>query len=624
VSQPHNLKSRMSRVDLFSFHVCLSLAISGLPAAAQVSVWTSHNDNARTGLYSNETILTRTNVNRDGFGRLFSQPVDGVIYAQPLYEPNVTIPNKGTHNVVYVATMHDSVYAFDADTNAGSNAPPLWKTSFINPAARITAPTPGDASNPPSQPDCSTFYWEIGIVGTPVIDESSGTLFVVARTKEPLPPPNSQILVQVQRLHALDITTGAERSNSPVVINASVPGTGDGSSGGMVSFNAMREVQRSSLLLAGGVVYISWASYCDFDPYHGWIIGYDAKTLNQVAVLNNTPNGNRGGIWMGQAGPAAAPDGTIYCITGNGSFDTTGTPQNFGDSFIKMTPGSLTVTDYFTPYNQANLASADEDLGSGGAMLLPDSVGSAAHPHLVVGCGKEGKIYLVDRDNMGHFNPSGDTQIVQNVLLGGTVFGAPAFFNNQIYYQGVGLPLRAYAISNAVINTTPVSQTVDTVPFRGATPCISANGTNNGIAWELVPTSTFGVSSLVAYNADNLNQKLYDSHANWLAGAPDRITLVKFAVPTIANGKVFAVCTNEIAVFGLRSMIWSITRDTNSGSIKIVFSGPDDRTNILQYSSDLAHWNDLGPGTPTGTGTFSYSEPISATIPTRFYRVKPF
>src|SRR5262249_6667003 len=238
---------------------------SGLPAS--VSVLTHHNDNARSGLNASETLLTQSNVNMYGFGKIFSQPVDGPVYAQPLYVPSVVIQAKGTHNVVFVATMHDSVYAFDADSNIGSNAAPLWHETFINPAAGITVPLTTDAVDLPFQ-DCRTFIGEIGIVGTPAIDQASGTLYVVSRTKEPLPPPNATTFVQVQRLHALDITSGTERAGSPIAITAVFPGTGDGSSGGMLSFNPARELQRSALLLAGGVVYIAWASYCDIDPYH--------------------------------------------------------------------------------------------------------------------------------------------------------------------------------------------------------------------------------------------------------------------------------------------------------------------------------------------------------------------
>jgi hypothetical protein len=612
----------MNQTTGVAARAALILGIGTLPLTAEVNVLTSHNDNARTGLNANETVLTHTNVNMSGFGQIFSQPVDGLVYAQPLYVSKLVIPNKGTHNVVFIATMHDSVYAFDADTNAGSNAPPIWHASFINPAAGVTVPQAADAAA--GSGDCLTFTGDVGIIGTPVIDVTNSTLYVVVRTKEQLPPPNNGV-VQVQRLHALDITTGTERPNSPVEITAVAPGTGDG--GTTVSFNPVREVQRSALLLAGGNVYICWASYCDNPPYYGWIIGYNAQTLQQAGVFNATPNAGYGGIWMSGAGPAEAPDGTIYCITGNGTFDTTANPQDFGDSFLKLTQGSsLTVTDYFTPYNQANLDVTDNDLGSGGAMILPDTVGSTQHPHLVVGCGKEGKVYLVDRDNMGHFNPGGDTQIIQTFYLAGTnltdlVFGLPAFFKDRIYYQGVNLALKAFAISNAAINPTPVSQATDSVTFRGATPSISANGTNDGIAWEMAPSPAPGVISLRAYNADNLAQKIYDSYLSWKAGAPDKLSFVKFIVPTIANGKVYVGTTNTLAVFGLRSMIWSITQ--SSGTVHVVFSGPTGMANILQSSADLVHWTDLGPGTATGTGTFSYSEPLPLNTSTRFYRVKP-
>ena len=600
------------------------LCFSALSLPAQPSVVTWHNDNGRLGLNTNETILTITNVNQHGFGRLFSQPVDGPVYAQPLFVPNVTVPDKGVHNVVFVATMHDSVYAFDADSHAGSNAVPLWHTSFINPAAGIFAATTLDAVDSPGQ-DCRTFSGEIGIVGTPVIDTASGILYVLARTKETV--NNSS--VQFQRLHALDITTGAEKPFSPVAVQASVPGTGDGSGGNVVAFNPAREMQRSALLLAGGVVYIAWASYCDLPPYHGWVIGYNAQTLQQASVFNATPNGSSGGIWMGGAGPAAASDGSIYVVTGNGTFDATGTPSNFGDSFVKLSPGqsSISVVDYFAPANQAFLDASDIDLGSGGALVLPDSVGSFAHPRLLIGCGKDGQIFLLDRDNLGHFNAAGDTQIVQELPVYATqtgqpyFFGCPAFFNDRVYFQCVGQALRAFAVTNGTLSSTPVSQTTDIVTFRGAIPSISANVNSNGIAWQLTPAPALGVQTLRAYNADNLSQKLYDSYLATLAGAPDRFGFVKFAVPTVANGKVYAGGTAELAVFGLRNFIWSTSRDTAANTIHIVFSGPDGMNNVLQSSPDLVTWTDLGPGTPTADGKLSYDDPIGGGGTARFYRV---
>jgi hypothetical protein len=598
----------------------LRLLMSALSIPAQVNVLTGHNDNARTGLNTNETVLTRSNVNVHGFGKIYSQPVDGPIYPQPLYVSNLLIPNKGVHNVVFVATEHDSVYAFDADSGAGSNSTPLWHTSFIDPAAGITAVPAKDAAFPAG--DCMTFVGEIGIVGTPVIDLASGTMYLVARTKEPS-APGSQSYVQVQRLHALDILTGNDKPNSPVVISAASNGTAPDSSGGMVYFNPVREVQRSALLLLNGVVYIAWASYCDIPPYHGWIIGYDAQSLQQVSVFNDTPNGGEGGIWMGGAGLAAAADGSIYCTTGNGTFDATGTPQDFGDSFLKFSssPG-FGLTDYFTPHNQSDLAAGDEDLGSGGAVVLPDSVGTTNHPHLLTGAGKEGVIYLLDRDNLGHFNSAGDTQIIQEVSVGGMIFGLPGYFSNTLYFQVVGLPLKAFALSNGHLSAAPVSQSLDSEPFafRGSTPCISANGNSDAIVWELVVTRTFGVTALRAYNAENLSEKLYDSLLSWQAGLPDRISYIKFAVPTIANGKVYAGTDGALAVFGLRTYIWSATQDT-SGNVRLIFSGPTGMPNIVQASGDLLNWTDLGPGTPTGTGTFSYTEAIKPGVVSRFYRV---
>src|SRR6266568_5339962 len=594
------------------FHSLVMALGSVSPLAAQVSVLTQHNDNARTGLNASETLLTQANVNTNWFGKLFSKPVDGPVYPQPLYVPNVAFPNQGTHNVVFVATQHDSVYAFDADSNVGTNASPLWHDSFINPAAGIIPVTTADVGG------CPSFVGEIGIVGTPVIDAASGTLYVVALTKE----LTNQTYVLAQRLHALDITTGNERSNSPVVIEASVPGTGDGSSGGMVRFDPARELQRSGLLLAGGVVYIAWASYCDNDPYHGWILGYDPRTLAQVSAFNVTPNGSKGGIWMAGAGLSATADGTLYCVTGNGTFDTKANPTNFGDSFLKLQATNLTLLDYFTPFNQATLNSDDIDLGSGGAVLLPDSVGSVSHPHLLVGCSKEGKLYLLDRDNLGHYNSANDSQIVQEFSLGSTVFGLPAYFNGRLYIQAVGQFLKAFAFSNGQFNTAPVSQTTEQVTFRGTTPSISANDTTDGIVWLLAPTPTPGVTTLRAYNADNLSQKLYDSYTSMPANSSNQISFVKFVVPTIANGKVYVGTANALAVFGLWSRILSITRDRVSGSVHLVYVPPTGGTNIVQVSEDIVHWTDLGPGTPTGNGSSQYTDSTAAGRPTRFYRLR--
>ena len=605
-----------------TFTLALSL-LALAPARGQVNVLTVHNDNFRTGLNTNETILTPTTVSSNGFGKLFTRNVDGPIYAQPLYVSNLPIPGKGVHNTVFVATMHDSVYAFDADSASGSNVPPLWHRSFINPAAGVFAPITTDATDFPFQ-DCHTFGpGEIGIVGTPVIDVTNQTIYVVARTKEQLPPPNSQTYTQYHRLHALDITTGNERPNSPIIITGAVAGTGVGSSGGVIPFDQKKHIQRPGLLLVNGIVYISFCSYCDLDPYHGWIMGYNAQTLQQVAIYNVTPYGTRGGIWMGGAGLAADAEGSIYCITGNGTFDTTPGPQNFGDTFLKLIQTTnLVVADYFTPYDQATMDSLDEDLGSSGAMLLPDSAGSQAHPHLLVGCSKLGRMYLIDRDEMGHFNPLNNGQIVQEVVFYSLrpssphFFGAPAFFNNRIYVQGVGEFLKAFAISNGVINPAPVSQNSDIVSVRGATPSISANGTNSGIVWEMVVNP-----GLRAYNAENLSQKLYDSFVNTQAGMPDSIpSYVKFEIPTVANGKVYVSSGDSLTVFGLRSIIKSITR-MPAGTVRIVFTAPVGIPTSVQVSPDLVNWTNLGPGTPTGNGIFSFEVSLEEGA-SRFFRVR--
>lgn len=606
-------KIQISRVPI----ILLVFLVSAVLARAQVNVLTAHNDNARTGLNPNETILTPTNVNIHGFGKIYDRHVDGPVYAQPLYVSNLAIPGKGSHNVVFVATMHDSVYAFDADSNVGSNAPPLWHTSFINPAAGITVPQTTDVA--PGQ-DCRTFVGEVGIVGTPAIDLVSGTLYVVVRTKEPAG--------QVHRLHALNITTGNEKPNSPVVIDGVVPGAAADGSGGFVHFNQLREIQRSALLLSGGVVHVAWCSYCDNAPFHGWITSYDALSLQQVGIYNATPNGNSGGFWMGGAGLAAAPDGSIFGVTGNGTFDTGSNPQNFGDSFVKLTQGtSLALVDYFTPYDQSTMDSQDNDLGSGGALVLPDSVGSTNHPHLLVGSCKLGKLYLVDRDNMGHFNPLNDSQIVQSFplysLQGGPphFFGLPAFFNDRLYAQGVGEFLKTYAFTNGQINTTPISQSSETLAFRGATPSISANGTNNGIVWQLIPGASAN-PSLRAYDANKLSPRLYDSYFDYQAGLPEQISLIKFGVPTIANGRVFLGTQDSVAVFGLRTYFWSVTRGAAPNSVKLAFSGPTGSTVVLQSSGNLVDWSDLATFNNVPAAQITYTDSIPAGELARFYRVR--
>jgi hypothetical protein len=506
-----------------------------------MNVVTYHNDNARSGQNLNETVLTPQSVNTNLFGTLFSVPVDGNVYTEPLYLADVNVLGNGMHNIVYVATEHDSVYAFDAD----SAGPPLWQVSFIDPANGITTLTTTDVS-------CTAISPEVGITGTPVIDPASGTLYVVARTKE-----NGTF---VQRLHALDVTSGVEKFGGPVIIQATVIGSGSGSVGGMLSFNPQLEGQRAALLLQNGLVYIGWASLCDITPYHGWLMAYDPQTLMQVGVQNTTPNGTDGGIWASGSGPAG--DGTsLFFATGNGKFNISG--NDYGSSIVKESPpsaGAFSVLDYFTPFNYSTLNDNDTDLGSGGVLLVDQPVGSP-HQHLLFLCGKEGKLYVVDRDDLGQYNATED-QVLQSIAtVNPGSWSSPAWWNNTLYLGGAAEPptvspdaLKAFTFDpiGGTLSTSPSSETAVLFGFPSPTPSISANGATNGIVWVLQEgnyQNNTGQAVLFAYDATNLANLLYSSSQNSsrdIAGLS-----VKFAVPTIANGKVYIPGRNALTVFGL-------------------------------------------------------------------------
>jgi len=525
-----------------------------ISVSGQVNVLTYHNDLARTGQNTNETALSPATVGVNSFGQLFSYSVDGYVWAQPLYVHGLTIAGQGTHNVVFVATAHNSVYAFDADSNLGPNNGLLWQVN-LGPSAATPNNDFGNRYGP-----YHDINPEVGIIGTPLVDLGSGTIYLDTFTHEGAS--------YLHRVHALNLTDGTEQPSSPVAVNASVPGTGVGSANGVLSFSATFNMQRPALALVNGVLYVCYTGFADTNPYHGWVLGFNPTNLQLLTnfVFNTTPNSTtasyganagEGGIWMSGNGPAADSNNNLYFMTGNGIFnaaDFGGT--EYGDSFVKLsTSGQLAVADYFSPFNQDSLAAGDTDLGSGGLLLLPDSVGSGAHRHLLVGCGKEGKIFLLDRDDLGHFMASGDTQIVQEIpnAVGGT-WSSPAYFNSRVFYQGSGDVLKAYNISNAALSTSPVSQSSTPFGYPGATPSISANGTNSAIAWVIQTDGYPGSSAVLhAYNAYNLSQELYNSAQ---AGARDALAkAVKYTVPTIADGKVFVGAQKSLAVFANGSFV---------------------------------------------------------------------
>ena len=511
-----------------------SMSASAKVTAAYVGVLMYHNDVGSTGQNLNETILKPSNVNATQFGKLFSYPVDGAVYAQPLYVQSVTIPSQGAHNVVYVATQHDSVYAFDAD---GKSPNPLWHVSFLNSPGVVPVPAPAPNLYP---------GLEIGIPSTPVIDGATGTLYVVAYTFE---PPG----VYVYRLHALDITTGAEKFGSPVVVQGTVSGTGVASDGeGHVAFVPGKHLQRAALLLSNGTLYLAFASHDDSLPFNGWLFAFDSQMLKQTGVFNSAPNAWGAGIWQSGAGPVADAAGNVYLTTGNGAFDASMGGQDYGDSVVQFPPGGvLNVSGYFTPFDQANLAEGDLDLASGGVLVVPDQAGP--HPHLLIAGGKEGTVYVLDREDLGGYNPQDNSQIVQSVPKATTVgfFCTPAFWENNIYYMGIYDSLKQYQLTNGLLST-PVAQSSAGFQYPGATPSISANGSTNGIVWAIDTSANAqraGPAVLHAFDATNVGQELYNTNQAATRDQPGGA--VKFAVPTIFNGKVYIGTTSELDVYGL-------------------------------------------------------------------------
>jgi len=521
----------------------ISLANTSKSATAKVimtnysGVYTWHNNNSRNGLNPQEVVLTTSNVKSSSFGKLFSRTVDGQIYAQPLYVANLNIPNRGPRNVVFVATEHDSLYAFDAD---GKSTSPIWKRSFIDSANGITT---AQSSAIPE----TNITPEIGITGTPTIDSAGKTLYVVAKTVE-----NG---TYVHRLHALDTATGAEKFGGPVLIAGSFPGTGFGSVNGVIPFDSTASryaIQRAGLALSNGVVYVAFALHLDRNAFHGWLFGYDATTLAQRFVFCDTPdvhndinNDGKGGLWMGASAPSS--DGTnVFVISGNGSYNAATGGRDYGDSVMKLS-SSGTVNDYFTPFDEETLKTQDKDLGSTGALLVPGQT-SAHAGGLVVAGGKNGKLYVLDHNSLGQYQSTSDSQIVQSLSVGHGIFSTPAVFNSTFYLVAASDVLKAFHMSNNLLPSTPTAHAAATFSFPGATPTVSANGTSNGVVWTLQRVS--GANAVLHANlASNVATELYNSSQAGSRDLPG--TSIKFAVPTVANGKVFVGTATKLTVYGL-------------------------------------------------------------------------
>ncbi len=609
-----NALTNLFRFSVFRAILPSMVLLLGGTAVAQVNVLTAHNDIGRSGQNLNETVLTPGNVNVTNFGKLFSQQVSGSIWAQPLYVSQVAIPGLGTHNIVYVATSTDMVYAFDADSNGGASAKPLWQVSLLTnttPAGTLTA--------------------NFGVKGTPVIDLASKTMYLASSEMEGS--------TAIARMHALDITTGAEKLGGPVSIKASIPGTGNASVGGTLAFDPSSHLQRPGLLLLNGVVYVAFGSVNDEGPWHGWIFSYKETTLQQLNAFCTTANGAGGGLWMGGAAlaaevnDAAKPYGRMFIATGNGT--STGAPpytakMSYSMSVLDLdlTGGVMTVEDEFTPYNWANLNSQDADIGSGGPLLLPTQTmasGKVLSP--LVQIAKSGMIYILDRNKLGGFNAGAD-QVVQEVQTpitsgfnwGAGVWGTEAYWNNRIYSGGTNVPngstyigsgnsLAAYSFVNGVVSTTPTSQSVEKFVYPGPTPSISASGpAENGILWVLMTDAytVQGADVLLAYDAGNLATTLYSTNDNLTRDNPG--PAVKFTVPTVANGKVYVGTNGQLSFYGLladTSKAPTPTISPNSGS----YTGTE-KVTITDAVAGATIYYTLDGSTPTPQSAV-YTSPLA-------------
>ncbi len=575
---------------------------------AQTSILTQHYDNGRTGQNTGEVLLNTTNVNSTTFGKLFSLPVDGYVFAQPLYKGGVTVAGVA-HNTIFVATEHDSVYAFDAD----SGGAPLWQVSLV---------LNGGTTVPSGNVSSGDIVPEIGITGTPVIDPTSNTLYVVAKTLE-----GGKYFL---RLHALDITSGAEKFGGPVVLTATVTGTGNGSSGGKLTFNPQWENQRPGLLLQNGFVYVAFAAHGDNGPWHGWILSYNAATLAAAGSWCASPNGGGSGLWAAGAGLAAdtVGAGRIFAATGNGDFPVSGnvvpipapapsTGVDFGDSIVQLTlsaTGTITATDYFTPYNSASLDGSDTDLGSGGVLIPPDQ--SGAYPHVLIQTGKQGRIYTVNRDALtgdgSHYcnGCSSDPEVIGTLDGVGGLWSVPAYWNGSVYFAGTSDHLKSYTLTNGLLSQSPTAESAETIGYPGASPVVSANGTTNGIVWvaETHAYSSNGPAVLRAFDATNVSSLLYASDLAGDTMGP----AVKFVVPVVTNGKVYVGAQKEVDVFGLFNGETRAASPTFSPGGGSYASSVQVQISDLTASSTIYYTTD---GSAPSTASAQYSGPITISSP---------
>jgi Legume lectin domain/Chitobiase/beta-hexosaminidase C-terminal domain len=589
---------------------------------AQTNVTTQHNDIARTGQNANETILTPANVNTNSFGKLFYYVVDGYVYAQPLYMSNVTMgagtPQAGTkHNVIFIATEHDSVYAFDADSNLGANGKPLWRVTLLDSEHGAAA---GATTVPTSDIGSQDVVPEYGITSTPVIDPPTNTIYVVGLSKE-----NGS---ELYRLHALDITTGGEKFGGPVLLSGSVAGNGQGSSSGTLQFNARYEMQRPGLLLLNGIVYIGFGSHGDSGPWHGWILGYKAATLKETGAWCSTSNGFGAGIWDSGTGltanvpdPVNHPYGYLYSATGTGTVDPTAPytdAMGYSVSVFKLdlNNGVPTILDEFSPFDASALTTSNRDQGSGGPIVLPDSVGGGKHLFMQVG--KTGRVYIFDQYNLGGYHPSNTSDPQAKAAVNGEVYGGPAYWNGNIYIWARNDRLKAFSIANGVLSGTPTSTAAEVSGFPGPASAVSANGTSNAIVWS-VQTDGYTSQSpeiLYAHEATNVANLLYSSNENVTRDNPG--AAVKFVSPTIVNGKVYLGAEGQVAIYGLLNGATQAARPVISPvgqlfhpSIQVTITDSSPNAQIF-YTTD---------GSLPSTASSLYTGPITITSTTKLQAV---